>query len=336
MPILTITTLIPTYCRPKDLVRCLEALQQQTRPADEVLVVIRNTDMETHQALKSFETKLLPLRTVSVAVPGQVAALNAGLEAVSGDIIAITDDDAAPHADWLARIESHFLSDNRIGGVGGRDWVYDGTQLEDGAHDVVGIVQWFGRVIGEHHLGVGKAREVDVLKGANMSYRRIAIANLRFDERLQGTGAQVHNDMAFSLAIKRAGWKLIYDPAVAVNHYPAQRFDEDQRDQFSAILLTSSVHNETLALLEYLPPARRFVFLVWAILVGTREALGFLQWLRFLPSEGKLVGQKWLASLQGRWQGWYTWRQYNTRVYLQEASDLTVKKLNKPHEDAFE
>ena len=42
-----ITVLIPTYRRPKDLGRCLEALQKQTRPADEVLVVVRNTDAET-------------------------------------------------------------------------------------------------------------------------------------------------------------------------------------------------------------------------------------------------------------------------------------------------
>jgi cellulose synthase/poly-beta-1,6-N-acetylglucosamine synthase-like glycosyltransferase len=103
--------------------------------------------------------------------------MNAGLDAACGDIIAFTDDDAAPHTDWLERIEAHFLSDTNIGGVGGRDWVYHGTQLEEGEREVVGQVQWFGRVIGEHHLGVGEAREVDVLKGVNMSFRRSAIGN---------------------------------------------------------------------------------------------------------------------------------------------------------------
>ncbi len=287
----------------------MEALQKQTRPADEVLIVVRDTDAETWTLLKAFSPDSLLLRTVMVSLPGQVAALNAGLDAAKGEIIAITDDDAAPHVDWLERIEAHFLLDECVGGVGGRDWVYNGTQLEDGAKEVVGRVQWFGRVIGNHHLGVGEPREVDVLKGANMSYRRTAITTIRFDQRLRGTGAQVYNDMAFSLALRRAGWKLIYDPAVAVDHYPAQRFDEDKRDQFNMIALMNLTHNETLALLDYLPPMRRIVFLVWVILVGTRSTLGFLQWLRFLPSEGKLAGQKWLASLQGRWQGWLTWQQ---------------------------
>ena len=68
-------------------------------------------------------------------------------------------------------------------------------------------------------------------------------------------------------------------------------------------------HNETLILLDYLPPIRRVVFLLWTILFGTRDNRGFTQYLRFLPSEGFLSGQKLLASLQGRWQGWQTWRQ---------------------------
>lgn len=304
---MNITVLIPTYRRPKDLKRCLEALQKQTRPADEVLVIVRVTDAETWALLEAFNPDPLPLRTVIVRVPGVVTAMNTGLDTAQGDIIAITDDDAAPHTDWLARIETHFLSDDRVGGVGGRDWVYHGTQLEDGARELVGRVQWFGRMIGNHHIGVGEPREVDVLKGVNSSYRRTAIGNLRFDKRLRGTGAQIHNEMPFCLALRRAGWRLIYDPAVAVDHYPGQRFDEDQRNQFNDIAFSNIVHNETLALLDYLPPAQRAVFLVWAILVGTPNALGFVQWLRFLPSEGSLAGQKWLASVRGRWQGWLTW-----------------------------
>jgi glycosyltransferase involved in cell wall biosynthesis len=291
------------------------------------LLVVRDTDDETWAFLKSLNPDSLPLCTVTVTVPGQVAALNPGLDAAQGDIIAITDDDAAPHADWLERIEAHFLSDSCVGGVGGRDWVYHGTELEDGARKVVGRVQWFGRAIGDHHLGVGEPREVDIFKGANMSFQRTAIASLRFDERLRGTGAQPHNDMAFSLAVKRAGWKLIYDPMVAIDHYPAQRFDEDQRYKFNEIAFINKVHNETLALLEHLPSTRRAVFLVWAILVGTREAPGFVQWLRFLPSEGSLAGQKLLASLRGRWQGWVTWQESKFDKGIRSLLNLKKESL---------
>lgn len=294
------------------------------------MVVVRDTDAETWTFLKAFNPESLPLRTVTVSVQGVVAALNTGLDTAQGDIIAITDDDAAPHADWLARIEAHYLSDSRVGGVGGRDWVYHGTELEGGERKVVGRVQWFGRVIGDHHLGVGEPREIHVFKGANMSFRRSAIAGLHFDERMRGTGAQVHFELAFCLALKRAGWKLIYDPRVAINHYPAQRFDQDQRYQFNKIAKANAIHNETLILLEHLSPVQRIVFLVWAILVGTREAFGFVQWLRFLPSQGALAGKKLLASLNGRWQGWRSWQQSDRALDTFSTSSITVETLNKP------
>lgn len=278
------------------------ALQAQTKPVHQVIVVVRDTDTETWQFLDQFTAHNLPLQTVTVTQPGVVAALNAGLTAVTGDILSITDDDAAPHPDWLERITTHFVADSCIGGVGGRDWIYHGDKLEADSHPVVGKLQWFGRVIGNHHLGVGEPREVDVLKGVNMSFRTQAIGQLRFDERMRGTGAQVHFEMAFTLAIKRAGWKIIYDPQVAVDHYPAQRFDEDQRNNFNEIALINLVHNETLVLLEHLSPLRRAIFWLWALLIGTRDSLGLVQWLRLLPSQGKLAGKKLLASWRGRWQ----------------------------------
>lgn len=306
---LKISVVIPSYRRPKDLVRCLEALKKQTRPADEVLVVVRDTDLETWTFIETFNAEHLPLHTTKVSISGVVAAMNAGLDVACGDLIAFTDDDAAPHSDWLERIDAHFMSDSLIGGVGGRDWVYHGIQLEDGVREVVGQVQWFGRIIGEHHLGVGEPREVDVIKGVNMSFRRSAIKELHFDERMRGTGAQVHFELSFSLSLKRAGWKLIYDPRVAVDHYPAQRFDEDQRNTFNDMALINCVHNETLVLLEHFSPVQRTAFLIWAALIGTRDSLGLLQWLRFLPKEGALAGQKLVASLSGRWQAWQTWQQ---------------------------
>ncbi len=70
---------------------------------------------------------------------------------------------------------------------------------------------------------------------------------------------------------------------------------------------TNAVHNETLALLEYFSGLQRLVFFAWAFLIGTREALGLVQMLRLLPREGAIAQRKWIASVQGRWQGLQTW-----------------------------
>jgi glycosyltransferase involved in cell wall biosynthesis len=300
-----LTVLIPTYRRSKDLARCLEALKRQTNPADELLVVVRDTDEETHEFLRGFEVGDLRLKVVEVVPPGQVAALNAGLAVAIGEIIAITDDDAAPHPDWLERIESHFLADDRLGGMGGRDWVYHpGCQEPEKAPAdrfvTVGKLQWFGRAIGNHHLGSGQPQEVDILKGANMSYRKTAIIDLWFNDKLKGTGAQVCNDMGFSLSVKSRGWKLLYDPTIAVDHFPAQRFDEDQRLAFNPIAQQNMAYNETLVVLAHLPVFRKVVYLFWALLVGTRGIPGIVQILRFLPTQKQLSIQRGIASFRGR------------------------------------
>jgi glycosyltransferase involved in cell wall biosynthesis len=302
-----ISVIVPTYRRPKDLYRCLEALKRQIRLADEVIIVVRDTDGETWDLIKTCNSGTLTLSLVTVYDTGVIAAMNTGLEASNGDIIAFTDDDAAPHKDWLERIEAHFLANELVGGVGGRDYIYLNNQLWEGKRQLVGKLLWFGKMIGNHHFGVGEPREVDILKGVNMSFRRKTILDKHFDLRMLGSGAQVHFEVEFCLRLKKAGWKLIYDPLVAVDHHLAQRYDEDQRAQFNEIAFFNEVHNETLALLEYLSPIGRFAFFSWGLLIGHSHGLGLLQLLRLLPQEKQLAIRKWQISIRGRWKGWTTW-----------------------------
>ncbi|MBB3257505.1 cellulose synthase/poly-beta-1,6-N-acetylglucosamine synthase-like glycosyltransferase [Paraburkholderia bannensis] len=272
-----VTVLVPTYRRPEDLARCLSALLCQQRAPDQIVVVARADDAVTHACLAEHVTpRVLNVDVAMVQEPGQVAALNRGLEAATGDVIAITDDDAAPRADWVARIAAHFEADAKLGALGGRDWVHEEGRVLDGERELVGRVQCSGRIVGNHHLGVGAAREVDLLKGANMSYRRAAIGDLRFDRRLRGTGAQTHNDMAFSMGVKRAGWKLVYDPLVAVDHYPAPRPGEDPRNAQTLASIRNGAFNFHLILRGHLAPLHRETAWWWWALVGTRVYPGLL------------------------------------------------------------
>jgi cellulose synthase/poly-beta-1,6-N-acetylglucosamine synthase-like glycosyltransferase len=290
-----LSVLIPSYRRPTDLERCLGALSVQDRRADQILVVVRIGDEETSRAVRSWHEKL-PLMIVEVTAPGQVHALNAGLAQCKGHIVAITDDDAAPRPDWLARIEVHFEADDKLGGVGGRDWVHQNGGMEIGQRRIVGKVQWFGRVVGHHHLGAGPAREVDTLKGANCAFRMSAIGPVGFNSHLRGTGAQVHNDMAASLAVRRAGWRLVYDPEVAVDHYPAARFDRDARGKFDAQATADRAYNFRVALAEISPLPRRLAAMAWHYAVGTRDEPGVLNGLRMIARREPYGLQKFLAA----------------------------------------
>lgn len=286
----SIGVLICSYRRPDSLARGLGAVLAQQRRPDAITVVARETDRPTLELLERYNSGGIPLRIVRVGRPGTVHALNAGLDASHTDVIAITDDDTAPHPDWLARILAHFVADPALGGLGGRDRCHDGTGFDDRDRFVVGRLQWFGRIIGNHHLGAGPPQEVHVLKGANMSYRARAIAGIRFDERLRGQGAQPYEDITFSLAVRRAGWRLLYDPAVKVDHYSGKR--EEPR-HYQGVLPVRDVegyfdfaYNGVVALWEEMRGARRYTFLLWSMLVGTGVCPGLAQAIRYAPRLG--------------------------------------------------
>lgn len=273
-----IAVILPTYRRIDALEHCLDGLDSQQRPPDEILVIVRTSDRETHDFLagRSYRSTV---RLVETTVPGQVAALNAGLDDAVADIVAITDDDAIPRCDWIARIEQHFKADASLGGVGGRDVVHTPQGiLQDERDVVVGKVQWFGRIIGNHHLSRSFKGQVDVLKGANMAYRTAAVGDLRFDTSLRGVGAQVGNDLAFSLALRKKGWRLLYDFAVTVDHYPAPRLDADQRGHLDFKAVENASFNMYWSLNKHLAPGlRRTLALAWECWVGSVGRPGYLR-----------------------------------------------------------
>ena len=302
----TVSVLVPSWRRPDALQRCLHALARQTQAPFEVVVGLRAHDTESTDCLDALTAPWpFPIRRAVTAEPGVIAAMNAALSECRGDIIALTDDDTEPHADWIERISNGF-NDARIGGVGGRDWqAKERTDRTD-----VGRVQWFGRVIGNHHLGAGPARAVDVLKGANAAYRAPLLRAVGFDTRLMGTGAQMFWELALCLPLRRAGWTLVFDPKIAVEHHIAPRHGDDQRHRglFASAPQRDAVHNETLVLLEHQQGFARVAFIAWAWLMGTRTEPGLAQLPRLLLRGNRDAIARWRATLAGRMLGWHSWR----------------------------
>jgi GT2 family glycosyltransferase len=266
-----VTAVVPTYRRPDLLVKCLAGLQSQTCNPSTVIVVKRDGDELTEMCLAGSTLPLNPF-VVSVEQSGQMAAMAAGLAASRTPLVAFTDDDAIPRADWIERLIKPF-SNSEIGAVGGRDVVMtDGLDSTKylASEELVGVVTPWGRLIGNHHIGVGPARYVDVLKGVNCMYRRIAVA---IPSNLRGSGAQVHNEVAMGLRAKSNGWKLLYDPQIIVDHYPGQRFDVDARSGPTKAATYDAAYNLTLSIGSqgFAPALRR---LVYGLLIGDRSLPG--------------------------------------------------------------
>jgi glycosyltransferase involved in cell wall biosynthesis/GT2 family glycosyltransferase len=263
-----LSVVVPTYRRPDRLRACLRGLAAQVRPADEVVVVRRRDDEESRAVLAG---RAGAVREVLVVEPGLAAALYAGLRAAEGPVIAVTDDDAVPRPDWLARIEAHF-ADPRLGVLGGRDQLGTAPVHAPSTVDVGRIGRW-GRLVGNHHRGTGPVRDVDVVKGVNFAVRRAAAA---VPVGLRGTGAQPHSEVALCRWAAVRGWRIAYDPALVVDHFAAARPAGDRRTARRPADVSAEAYNLVAALLsergELL--ARRAVY---GLLVGDRAVPGLLR-----------------------------------------------------------
>jgi hypothetical protein len=127
-------------------------------------VVVRRQDDERS---RSVLTEPWGAVEVTVDEPGVVAAIAAGVTGARSEIVAFLDDDAVRRADRLERLLRHFR-DPRVGGVGGRDVWRNEEPRGQPTEDVGRITPW-GKRIGNHYLGTGRAREVMVLQARRWS-----------------------------------------------------------------------------------------------------------------------------------------------------------------------
>jgi GT2 family glycosyltransferase len=257
---------VPTFGRPVELARCLDALGRQRRAFDEILVVIRVDDPVAAQVAASSPTRCTVL---SLEEKGALAAMAAGARSTRAEVICFTDDDAVPPPEWLERLELALCSSELVGGAGGRDEI---VGVADRAIDAartndVGRVTWYGRHVGGHHLGQGPPRDVSFLKGVNSAYRRRALG---IPMGLRGTGAQAHLEIAVGRYARAHGYRLVYDPAITVEHHPAPRLGDDQRTVPSREAVGDAAYNLVVAI----GGVTGLVRVLYATLVGDRGAPG--------------------------------------------------------------
>lgn len=198
----TLSVVIPTFRRPDLLRRCLDALEAQAiDPADfEILVVDDARCEDTRRFVEAYARErpggpaLAYLRPPEGA-RGPAAARNAGWRAASGEIIAFTDDDTVPAADWLAE---------------GRKALRSGTAAVWGKVTVplpALPTDWERNTAGLQNAG---------FVTANCFVRRAALEWVRgFDERFRRPWRE-DSDLYFNLL--EAGCKVVNAPRAEVLH----------------------------------------------------------------------------------------------------------------------
>jgi glycosyltransferase involved in cell wall biosynthesis len=112
MKVRSASVLICTYNRAALLRETLAALQAMHPPENcevEIIVIDNNSSDNTPRVVADAARRSpFPLITVHERAQGKSFALNRGLKVARGDIIALTDDDVWPDANWLRGIVERF------------------------------------------------------------------------------------------------------------------------------------------------------------------------------------------------------------------------------------
>ncbi len=286
----TLAVVVPTYRRPAALRACLDALARQRRAPDEVVVVTRVDDPAAAAAAREAP---IGCRVLELDATGVLAAMAAGAHATTSEVVCFTDDDAVPPPTWLEGIAHALAAGPRVGAVGGRDvLVDDGVPRAEPLTADVGRVAWFGRHVGNHHRGSGAARDVEFLKGVNSAYRRAALG---LPTGLRGEGAQAHFEVAAGRFARARGYRLVYDPALVVEHRPAPRQGEDQRTAPSAAAVADAAYNLVVAI----GGLRGLARVAYATVVGDRGAPGVVRALVALARGDAATARRLVPAVRG-------------------------------------
>ena len=212
-----VSIIIITRDRPFLLRYCLENVFAQSYTCKEVIVVDSSSIDDSEQVVPHYpEVKLVRLRGQHNNMP---QARNAGIAVSSGEIIAFIDDDSMVQLGWLDALVAVYR-DATVGAVGGRVIGMPQPYSEQFTGSPRLLVRPSGRVIAKDAGLVSDepTTEVDHLIGCNMSFRRRALEEVgNFDANYTLTNLREETDMC--IRVKRAGWRILFVPAIAVLHF---------------------------------------------------------------------------------------------------------------------
>lgn len=205
----------------------LGALRGLDVPAEGVeLVVVDNASTDrTQDVVESFAATMpFPTRLVFEGRLGHSHAFNTAIEQTRGEVLAFTDDDAAPRPDWprqIVRAFSEFQADIVFGKVRplwetGRPRWYSEKRFEG----MFALLDYGDDsfIVTDHDRP---------FYGVNHAVRRTTFDQLggyRLDRGASGAVGALGNDIDLFERCLAGGARIVYDPAVVVDHFiPAAR-----------------------------------------------------------------------------------------------------------------
>ncbi len=206
----SVTIVIPTYNRPACLQATIRQLLEQPF-CDFELRVIDQSEGSDEAANRLFASRCSDVRVIFSHAPakGLPNARNLALAEARGEIVIFVDDDVVLLSDDFIGAHVRCFDDPAVGGVTGRhvERVLTMNSRRTACH-----VSWGGRTI--FNLFGTTRQDIRSCKGSNMSFRMAAVHQVGgFDRR-----THMLEDTDFSVRIRAAGWRLVFEPAAEVLH----------------------------------------------------------------------------------------------------------------------
>ncbi len=212
---MTLSCIIVTKDRPDDLQRCLQSLQLQSHPAEQVIVVDGGQSVGT--LVQSFGYQYVS------APAGITRQRNVGRSLVlpGTDCVVYCDDDTELPPDAFQKVRANFLAHPNIVGLTGsvdQQMHYSILKKVFGWLTLTYTAQPFGITAGIFNIinPMAHAGAVAWLPGAFMAYRWSAVQTLEFDEWFAEYGLGEDLDFSYRAATHGALW---VDPAIVIQHH---------------------------------------------------------------------------------------------------------------------
>ena len=278
---------------------CLRSLAAQSELPDEVVIAYQGTDEESPKTVKAIAGELpMPIVEVYVAKPGIVAAENAALRASNCDIVVLLDDDAIAPPQFIERHRTYY-QDPTVGAAGGCVYNFypNGNPYPCRETQDLGKITFFGRIIGHLHdhpktWQERQTTEVDHTAGGNMSIRRVAFS--KFEDRLRPYWHFFETDAC--LQVKQRGYKIIFDFANTVNHFPSITEYDRYNKQTAVRHVYNVAYNRGLIHSKFSSLPLLAARMIYWMLIGSRNEPGLLAMLVNAATTRRLVSELRICS----------------------------------------
>lgn len=292
-----ISVILPNYNGATTLPRVIPALQAQSLPASEIIVVDDGSTDNSLEILSRYpEVKVL--RQFNSGAP---AARNKAIQAATGELVVMIDNDIIPTTDFLrahhATHEQHAGPKTAV--VGLTRW--------DQSLKLTPFMRWLENGAQFDYQRLAGKSEVDfqAFYTSNLSIKREFIEKNLFDESFRLPGATAYEDTELGYRLSGLGMKLFFNPAALSYHHEQKTLSQVATRRFNEGRVAKLLYAKYPDIAHYFREDLKN--LVSPLL---RSSLGIpVVWLAKLLENRLYVGPIfWLALLRSYEQGKYAAR----------------------------